>query len=83
MHEYRDAVVHAKFEGNGRGLQKFKNMIFITYDGPGLPGYDNKSMRVYPETSLRKILTVEAAMTGQQKAQYEADINYRYLRAAA
>jgi hypothetical protein len=73
MHEYRDAVAHAKFEGNGRGLQKFKNMIFMTYDGPGLPGYDNKCVRVSPQTGLRKILKVEAAMTGQQKAQYEAD----------
>jgi hypothetical protein len=83
IHEYRDAVAHAKFEGDGRGLQKFKNMIFMTYDGPGLPGYDNKGVRVYPQTSLRKILKVEAAMTGQQKAQYEADVNYRYLRSAA
>jgi hypothetical protein len=83
LHEYRDAVGHAKFEGDGRGLRKFKNVIIITYDGPRLPNYDNKGVRIYPLTSLRQILKLEAAMSGLQKAQYEADINDRHVKAAA
>ena len=83
MHEYRDAVASAKYLGDGRGLYKFKHMIIMTYDGPELRGYDNKGVRIYPETSLRKILKVEAAMAGMQRAQYEADINYRHVKAAA
>lgn len=48
-----------------------------------LRGYDNKGVRVYPETSLRKILKVEDAMTDRQRAQCERDVNYRHLRVAA
>jgi hypothetical protein len=83
MHNYRDDVIHAKFTGDGRGLGKYRRMTIMTYDGPGLRNYDNKGVRIYPETSLRKILKAEAAMTDIQRAQYEADLNYRHLRNAA
>lgn len=83
MHNYRDDVAKAKFTGDGSGLQKYRRMTIVTYEGPGLRNYDNKGVRVCPETSLRKILKAEAAMTDRQRAQYEAGINYRHLKKAA
>jgi hypothetical protein len=83
MHNFRDAVEHAKFKGDGSGLRPFRHKVIMTYDGPGLRGYRNKNTQIYPETSLRKILKVENAMTDVQKARYHADINYRHLEEAA
>jgi hypothetical protein len=83
MHNFRDAVAHAKATGDGRGLREYRRKVIITYDGPGLRGYDNKGVRIYPETSLRKILKREDAMTPQEKARFYADINYRHRQEAA
>jgi hypothetical protein len=83
MHNYRDAVIHAKATGDGSVLRPFRRKVIMTYDGPGLRNYDNKNTRIYPETSLRKILRAEDAMSPQQKARFYADINYRHLAEAA
>jgi hypothetical protein len=64
-------------------LREYRRKVIITYDGPGLRGYDNKGVRIYAETSLRKILKLEDAMTSQEKARFYADINYRHMQEAA
>lgn len=83
MHNYRVDVEHAKYTGDGSALAKYRALEIITFDGEGLSSYDNKNTRIYPETKLRKILKVEAAMSDRQRARYHADINYRHLKAAA
>lgn len=83
MHSYRDDVAHARYTGDGTGLTKYQSMVITTYDGTGWRNYDHKNVRVYPETSLKKILNVLASMTDLQRARFEADVNYRHLKAAA
>lgn len=83
MHNYRSDVEHAKHTGDGTVLAKYRALVIRTFDGEGLRNYDNRNTRIYPETSLRRILKVEAAMSDRQRAQYYADINYRHLKVAA
>jgi len=83
MQDYRDAYNRALHIGDGLELKEFKYRVIITYDGPDLPHYRNKGVRVYPETNLDKIMAKRASMTARERTRFDADRSYRRLEQVA
>jgi hypothetical protein len=68
MHQYRDAVDHAMFTGDGSGLQKFRRVI-LTHEGEP----------IFVSTNLRQIQ--KALKNDFVRTRLHADINYRHITA--
>jgi hypothetical protein len=77
MQDYQHALDVAIALDDGIGLLRFKYIKIVTYDGPGVPHYRNKGVRVRPEYRLHKIKEKLASMTDREKARFEADRRYR------
>ena len=77
MQDYQGAWEDAVATGDGIGLLRFKHIKIMTYDGPDLPDYHNKGVRIYPETNINKIFEKLDKMDDREKARFEADRRYR------